>query len=294
MTLLNAMTKPQSAAPEPPTGSRWTGGAGERLRYLQAGEGPPVVLIHGALSAAEDVHEALVDTLGEERTIYAFDRPGHGWSDRVRWSSASVQRQAEVLLGALGELGLRRPVLVGHSYGGSTALAMALAAPEAVAGVVAVSPAMFPEPRLEQLLFGARAAPGGGDLYARTGGRVTDPSVLAVLWEAMWTPQHMPDRFRATFPFERARSTACVIAYGEDAAAMPASLMQLLAAAPRCAVPVRVLVGSADVVTSNLHGRTMATAVPDGRFERLPGLGHCLHWSAPERVLEAVREIAPA
>lgn len=293
MTVVDA-PPPHAPADAPPSGSLWTGAEGERLRYRREGSGPPVVLIHGALSCLEDVAEPLAEVLGGERTVVAFDRPGHGWSDRERWRLATVQSQAERLLRAVSALELDRPVLIGHSYGGSTALAMALAAPEAVAGVVAISPAMFPEPRLEQALFAPRALPAGGDVYAGTGGRASDPATLSLLWEAMWTPQRMPDRFRETFPFARARSAGCVVAYGEDAAAMPASLSQLTAGALRCAVPVRVLVGSGDVVTSNLHGQVMAAAVPDGRIERLPGLGHCLHWFAPERVLDAVREIAPA
>lgn len=287
------MAAAQSRAHDPPAGSLWTGRPGERLRYKRAGSGPPVVLIHGAMSAAEDMAEALFDTLATERAVFAFDRPGHGWSDRERWRYASVQSQAEVLLRGVSELGIERPVLAGHSYGATTALAMALAAPEAVRGVVAISPASFPEPRLEQVLFGPRSWLGSGDVFSETGGRSVDPATMQLLWEAMFTPNGMPDRFRGTFPFERARSASCVVAYGEDAAAGPLSLAQNLAAAPRCAVPVRVLISSGDIVTSNLHGRVMAASVPDGRVEKLEGLGHCLHWFAPERVLEAVREIAP-
>lgn len=286
MTALNAMAAPQSAAEDPPPGSHWVGPGGERLRYLKAGSGPPVVLIHGAISAAEDVFGALVDALAPERTVYAFDRPGHGWSDRTRWRSATIQTQAEALLRAIRDLELERPVLVGHSYGGSTALAMALAAPQAVRGLVAVSPAGYPEVRLEQMLFGGRSVLGAGDLQTETVGRVRDPALLQILWEAMFTPQSMPDRFRAAFPFERARSAACVVAYGEDSVAMAPSLAQNLAGAPRCAVPVRVLIGGGDIVTNNMHGRVLAGCVPDGRVEKLDAWATACTGSRRRRCLQ--------
>lgn len=275
-----------------PSLSRWLGAEGARTRYLQAGEGSPVVLIHGAMSTADDVAGALFRSLKETHAVYALDRPGHGWSDRTRWDQASIQSQALTMLAAIRDLGLERPILVGHSYGGSCAVAMALAAPEQVKGVVAISPAAFPEPRLEQVLFGPRATLTAGDLYSSTAGRFTDPAVLHLLWEAMFTPRRMPDEFRRLFPFARARGPAQVIATGEDAAAMSLSLAQNFAGYSRCAVPVRVLVGSGDIVTSNMHGRTLAAAVPDGRLDRLPGLGHMLHWFAPERVADAVAELA--
>ena len=55
---------------------------GRSLRVLSAGEGPPVVLIHGALGTAEDMQIALFDRLSPRFRVLAPDRPGHGFSVR--------------------------------------------------------------------------------------------------------------------------------------------------------------------------------------------------------------------
>jgi pimeloyl-ACP methyl ester carboxylesterase len=265
--------------------------SGHVLAFAEAGAGPGVVLLHGTLTLHQDMMIALGETLAADHHVVAFDRPGHGGSTRPP-SDGSLSTQARLLVEAMEGLGLERPILVGHSAGGSLALAMALRFPEALAGVVALAPLVFPEPRLEQALFGARGLPwvGGGGTAAVL--RPSDAAVLPVLWNAMFAPQRMPEAFAAGFPFADAAIAAELRATGEDALALGLDLAGNIPSYPACGVPVRILGGSADIVVNNAaHGRMLSLMLPDGRFEAIEGMGHMLHHFAQPRIAATVRDL---
>jgi pimeloyl-ACP methyl ester carboxylesterase len=265
--------------------------SGDRIRYVSAGEGPPVVLIHGALVTLEDMLIGPFDALAERFGVTAFDRPGHGLSRRGRLQG-SPWTQARMLHEAVQALGLERPVLVGHSYGGAVALAYALLYPNDTRGLAVLAPVAFPEIRLEQVLFGPRAIPLFGELLQFGFGRAMDDAVLPVLWEAMFKPQPMPERFRIEFPFALAGRPEGVQANGEDANAVLTSMVLEAASYGQCRVRVKVLAGTDDLVVSpSRHARPLAAALPKADLRMLPGLGHMLHHFAVDEVVRAVEEL---
>lgn len=264
---------------------------GRTIAYAETGTGPDLVAIHGTLMTLEDPWLGPVPALARHFRVVAVDRPGHGLSARARWGDASAWRQAELIHAAVQALGLRRPVILGHSFGGAVALAYGLRFPDAVAGVVALAPVCFPELRLEQMLFGPRAMP-GGEALSETLGKVSDPALLPLLWNTMFLPQTMPEAFAAAFPFGLAGRPSQILAEGEDALALWPGLARSAAAYPSCRVPVRILCGDADLVVNTLaQGALAAQVIPGARFERLPGIGHMLHHFRIDAVVEAARAL---
>lgn len=109
---------------------------GLRLRYIEAGDGPPVLLLHGAsLGSSADVFRRNLPPLAAAgfRAI-AFDQPGFGLSDVPEDHSAAFRRK--IMPKFADALGLHKPALVGHSQAGGPAVQLALEAPERYSHVV--------------------------------------------------------------------------------------------------------------------------------------------------------------
>jgi pimeloyl-ACP methyl ester carboxylesterase len=267
---------------------------GPSLAFSQAGRGPDVVLLHGALVTREDMILALFPTLADEFRVTAFDRPGHGDSGRLG-PTGSPWRQAEVVHAGVKSLGLRRPVIIGHSHGGAVALAYAIQFPADVAGVVALAPIAFPELRLEHWLFAPRGLPAIGPALNRLVSASVDPVLLPLLWRAMFMPQPIPDRFAAVFDFAKAARPAQTEAEGEDAISLNIGLVRSALSYAACHTPVRILGGDRDLVVNNaLHGRLVAPLLGNGRFRQLRELGHMAHHFAQGAIAKEVRSLAAA
>jgi len=125
--------------------------AGVTLSAERAGEGTPIVLLHGLTATRRYV---VMGSRALERSghlVVSYDARGHGRSSPAPEPSAyGYELLAADLLAVLDELGLERAVLAGASMGAHTALALALAAPERVAGLVLITPSFDPGDRREQ------------------------------------------------------------------------------------------------------------------------------------------------
>jgi pimeloyl-ACP methyl ester carboxylesterase len=263
---------------------------GRTLRLLEAGEGPPVVLVHGALATADDmVLSPLFPLLAQRFRVLAVDRPGHGLSRRERFEGAPA-RQAELIRAGLAQLGVERPLVLGHSAGGLIALSWAAAWPDALAGLVLVGPIVRPEFRwLEHTLLAPRATPVAGPWASEVAQRTVDSSLLPVIQRAMFAPQPIPERWKREFPHQLVLES--LVANGEDAAGLlsPAGVIDLR----RVSVPVAMLYGGEDrVVDPRRHAIPASAALPHATTQRLPGLGHMAHHFASEEIAAAVERLA--
>ena len=102
------------------------------------------------------------------RTIL-IDRPGRGWSEREAGHDfASPQRQADMVAQALGKLGVRRAIVVGHSWGGALATAFAIRHPELTAGLVLLAPTSHPWKGGVSWYYTLATTPLIGPLFAHT------------------------------------------------------------------------------------------------------------------------------
>jgi 4,5:9,10-diseco-3-hydroxy-5,9,17-trioxoandrosta-1(10),2-diene-4-oate hydrolase len=104
--------------------------AGLKLRYIEAGEGPPVVLLHGAsLGSSADVFRRNLTPLADAGFhAIAFDSPGFGLSDVPEDLSGGFRKK--IIPKFAEALGLERVALVGHSQAGNPAVQLALETPE--------------------------------------------------------------------------------------------------------------------------------------------------------------------
>ena len=117
---------------------------GVRLHVAEAGDGPPLVLLHG-WPQHWWAWRRVLPALAEERRVLCPDLRGLGWSDAPPGAYAKEQWASDVVA-LLDALGLDRVDLAGHDWGGLVALLAALRAPERVRTVAALS-IIHPWPR---------------------------------------------------------------------------------------------------------------------------------------------------
>lgn len=130
------------------------------LFVAEAGDGPPVVLLHGGGPGASGVanYSANIDTLATRFRVIVPDLPGYGRSSKSINQTDPFGSLADAVRGLLDGLGLATAHLVGNSYGGAAALRLALDSPSRVGRLVLMGPGgigttrALPTPGLNRLL----------------------------------------------------------------------------------------------------------------------------------------------
>ncbi len=124
-----------------------------------AGEGPPIVLLHGLTATRRYVVMGSRALERGGRRVISYDARGHGRSGAAPSPEAYGYDELARDLGAvLDAFGVSRAVLAGASMGAHTLLRLALDAPERVAGIVVVTPAFDPEAASDYVRWDALAA----------------------------------------------------------------------------------------------------------------------------------------
>jgi haloalkane dehalogenase len=114
-----------------------------RLHYVDVGEGPTVVFVHGTPTWSF-LYRRLIDDLRRDHRVIAPDLLGFGLSDKPRTGAVAPPRQAAHLRGLLDHLGPERFTLVVHDVGGPIGLSSALDNPEQIEGLVLFNTWMWP------------------------------------------------------------------------------------------------------------------------------------------------------
>ncbi|MFD6199218.1 alpha/beta fold hydrolase [Mycobacteriaceae bacterium NPDC060252] len=116
---------------------------GEPIFYAEAGQGPPVVMLHGGGPGASGVsnYSRNIDALAQNFRVIVPDMPGYGRSTKKPDHTDTYRYIADMIRGLLDQLGIETAHLVGNSLGGAAALMLALDTPHRVSKLVLMGPA---------------------------------------------------------------------------------------------------------------------------------------------------------
>jgi len=96
---------------------------GVRLHCIERGEGTPLVMLHGNGSMIQELRlSGLYELAATRYRVIVPDRPGYGWSSRPRRRWWGPHAQAALLRSMLAQLGIERPIILGHSFGALVAI----------------------------------------------------------------------------------------------------------------------------------------------------------------------------
>jgi pimeloyl-ACP methyl ester carboxylesterase len=281
----------------PPQG-RFVDIRGLRRHVVELGESAdpgnalPVVLLHGAGANLKDMELAVGKRLATRHRVILFDRPGFGFSARKRSGEDSPSEQAAILDELFDRLGLDRAIVVGHSWGGTLALAFALDYPQRVAGLVLIAPPTHPHLRgfgFNRLLL---ATPLGW-LFAHTLALPLGALLIELGIRTAFLPQSTPSGYSKHSAAWLILRPAALMANWADVGGLEPFLRQQVARYASLSAPTIALNGDRDpLVPPENHVLKLAEFAPVTRVEVLNGFGHMLHHAAADRITAAVEEIA--
>src|SRR3954467_13926798 len=248
------------------------------------GAEPAIVLIHGASGNLEDMRLALGEKLAASHRVILIDRPGHGWSSRPDCDDcASPARQAELVAGALEQLGVRRAILIGHSWGGAFATAYALAFPERTAGLVLLSAPTHPWPGNPGWYNRLALLPYLGPLFVRTCVYPFGLLLAASASRSVFEPQAVPKgylRRAAILLVLRPKTFYC---NARDLALLENFIRAQVPRYGDLRTPTIIITGDRDALVSpEINARALAAVLPSAKLVLLKDIGHMPHHAAPE------------
>lgn len=268
---------------------------GRRVHAVTRGTGPDLVLIHGASGNTRDMSFRFMDLLADRYRITAFDRPGLGYTDPAPergpfdLTGESPMEQAELLRAAALELGIERPIVLGHSFGGAVALAWALGDPDGTAAVVDVSGVAMPWPGRLGWLYRVNAT--------RLGSAIVSPLVAAFAPKplvnravaATFAPSSVPDGYVEHLGTGLSIRRASFRANARQVNSLRAHIVAQSRHYPTLPVPLEIVHGEADIIVPpSIHSLPLSRLVPGANLVLLPGVGHMPHHAEPEAVIAAI------
>ena len=263
---------------------------GLSTRYLEAGNGPPLVLLHALGESAFDWRWVL-RALARTHRVYAPDLPGFGDSAKptADYSPAFFERFA---VGFLDALGLERAAVVGNSLGGLIALRLALSEPARVGALVLVDSAglgrsvtfalrSLTTPGYGELSIAWSKTPAGaaGRAWAKARLLFAHPQLAPAGWTAeQYRLAQLPGFLEAALAALRAQM---------DPGGQREVLLDRL---PHLESPTLVVWGALDRVFPSSQGRDAASRLPKGSLALIPECGHMPHVERPDRFVAALDE----
>ena len=252
---------------------------GLEIAYREAGDGAPVVLLHGAASNGR-MWGPQLDGLSDRLRVIAWDEPGSGGSSEPA-QDFGLAGYADTLARFIEALGFASVHVGGLSWGGVLALELYRRHPDRVTSLILA------------------------DTYAGWKGSLSEAECAQRLSAALEQTSMPEDQFAPSLPglFAPGASASAVDQLETIMADTRPSNLRRTAIAiaacdqrdllPRIGVPTLLIWGEQDARSPLTVADQFRAAIPDARLVRIPGAGHMSNIEQPERFNGAVREFCP-
>ncbi|MBL4864185.1 MAG: alpha/beta hydrolase [Rhodobiaceae bacterium] len=254
----------------------------------------PIVLIHGASGNLRDFEASILPELARKHRVIAFDRPGHGWSERPGVHDIDEPaRQAIVLHDALCALGVEHPVILGHSWGGAVATAYGLQFGEEMSGLVIMSGATHPWKGSTAWYHRVLAKRVLGPLFLWLivipfGRFLADAGVAS-----NFAPDPAPAGYAEAIGLSLLFRPKHFRHNSTDTRKLRSHLADQSQRYDEIALPTIIITGTRDqTVLAKLHSYALHEQITGSELVKLQGVGHMPHHVRPDVVIDAVTRLA--
>lgn len=267
---------------------------GNRIHYVERGEGQSILFIHGLGAQLHQFRQPLFTCFSDGFRLIAFDRPGSGYSRRAPAAGGTLTEQATLVKRLIETLELDRPLLVGHSLGGAVALATGILYPDSVSGLALLSPHTHAggkvPPQFKPLDI---KSPFRRRLLSWTVAVPTARKYAAQTLTFVFAPQKAPDDYMTEGGGYLGLRPSHFYATATDFVDARRDAAELEKRYGEITLPVGILFGTEDrVIDHQVHGLGMAGRIAGLELELAEGVGHMPQYAEPEKVADFIRRMA--
>jgi len=251
-----------------------------------------LVFLHGASGNAYDTMLAFREAFQGRYGLLFVDRPGLGFSERKPRRHNSLEGQAKLIDGLLGQLKIERAIVIGHSYGAAVTAVLGRLAPERVAGLAFLAPVSHPWPGDVDWYYKLAAMPVAGEIFART---VTLPAAELLAPAAIrrvFSPDRPPDNYTSRTRLPLLYRPATFRANSSDIAGLKEDVTRQSPHYGGLSQPALVVTGTQDaIVWPSIHSEGLVRDLPDADLLVLEGGGHMPHHTHTDEIVAALGEL---
>lgn len=265
---------------------------GTAVHFTRQGQGPVVILLHGAGGNLRDMTFELAGKMAQTNTVIAIDRPGHGYTDCLHHRGESPAEQADLLMSAMHRIGVQRALICGYSLGGAVAMAWALRHKDFVAGLLLISAVTHPWPGSIGALYHSAAHPVTAPFVIPALAAFASDGLVRSTVHSVFKPLNPPKGYLDFVGAGLSLRPHSLRANARQVATLRPHMVKLAAHYPSLDLPIEALHGSEDrSVYAEIHAERLVTQVPQTRYTRLEGIGHSPHHHAHSDILASLARL---
>ena len=266
--------------------SQFVNTSGFKIHYTRSGNGPPVILVHGAAAWLYSYRNNTT-ALSEEFTVYALDMPGHGYTIPLLDNPTySLDMMSDALLEFMNTMGIEKTSIVGHSAGGGWAIHFTFKNPGRVKKLVLIDSNGLDVP--ETLTFKLLSYPVIGELFSKF---FTTEDVKTGLEDAFFdkklVTEEMIREIEAPLTFIENRKAQYLCIRNQNWKMTEEEM-------PHIRVPVLVLWGEDDLYLDSAMAQKFKEIMPDASVVILEECGHSAHEEQTDEVNRLITDFFSA
>ncbi|WP_138423179.1 alpha/beta fold hydrolase [Maritimibacter alexandrii] len=266
---------------------------GHPVHYVQMGEGPDLVLLHGASGSTRDWTFDIAPVLAESYRVTILDRPGLGYTPPLKPNGVTLSEQTTLMVEATRALGVENPVVAGQSFGGALVMNWAVYHPDHISAAVSIAGATHPWPGGRDTLYALLAQPVIGPIMAHVISAWLPEAYLEAQINAVFAPN---DPLPGYADYIGAGMILLPEQFKANAQQRHELLHHLEEQQPRYAdveIPVEVIHGDADTTVGlSVHSEPLVEEVQNGNLTVLDGVGHMPHHVEMAETIAAIDRAA--